>query len=883
MNAKLKKGLKITGIVIVSFFILLLVLPFAFKGKILDLVKSEANKMLNARLEFSDLNLSFISDFPKASVALEDLSLIGIGEFSEDTLVSAKKIAVAVDIMSLFGDDGIRIHHILLDRPSVKAVKLADGQVNWDIMKADTVAAETDTVASEPSAFALQLKKFSINEGQLAYIDDSSKMQFNTSHLNLVLKGDMTEKETDIDCRMTTEKINLLMSGIPYLRNAEMEVKMKINADLENNKYTFDDNTFRLNAIEMNLDGWVALLEEGMDMDIAVNTPKLDFKDLLSLVPGIYQNNFDAMQATGNLDLKAEAQGRMVGDTLPRFALGLNVNNGVVSYEGMPQKVENITIRTAVQNPGGTPDNTTIAVEDFSFKMAGNPFRITLFASTPVSDLNFKATADGVLNLNSVKDIYPLGDSVKLNGILTAALNFAGKMSDIEKEKYENIRGEGNLKIENMNVSLSGFPDVAVHTASATVSPQAMSLNQLDVLIGKNDLHAQGKLTNYLPYVLRDEMLKGSLAVQSDYLNLNDFMTDTATGEESVSAASADTAALTVFEVPENLDLSLKATLKKVLYDNIDIQNLSGNITVSDGTARLNPLNFDAFGGSVTAKGSYSTKQNKKAPQVDFALDIKKASFEETFKQLDMIQQLVPIFAKTGGSYSVTVDLKTPLDETMSPVLDKVWAKGVLSSNDIHVQNIEAFDQLATLLKNDKFRKIEAKDIRIPFTIENGLVSTSPFDIKLGDINMNLSGTTGLDQSIDYAADIKLPASLTGGYVSNVTANIGGTFTKPVIKLNTKEVATEAVKKVVDDKLTQITGKNNEERIAALRKEADAAAEKLVKAAEAEGQKLVDKATKPLEKIAAQAAAKKLVSEAEKQAAKLREEAEKQIQKLEQE
>lgn len=881
MNARVKKGLKITGIVVLSFFILLLILPFAFKGKILDLVKNEANKMLEAKLEFSDLNLSFISHFPKATIGLENLSLVGVGDFSKDTLVSAKEIDIAVDILSLIDNDGIKIHHIILDRPAIRAVKLSDGRVNWDIMKSDSATQTTDTITSEPSNFALQLQKFSINSGRLAYIDDSSKIQFKTQDLNLKLRGDMTVKTTDIDCQMTTEKMNFLISGIPYLRNAEFEMNLKLNADFENNKYTFDKNRLRLNAIEMNFDGWLTLLEDGMNIDISINTPQINFKDVLSLIPGVYQNNFDALQASGNLDFKAEAKGLMVGESLPKFAIGFNVNNGMVSYEGMPQKIEQITIKTAVQNPGGNADKTTINVEDFSFKMAGNPFKITLSAATPISDLNFKATANGMLNLNSIKDIYPLSDSIKLNGILTTNLNFSGKMSDIEKEKYENIKGEGNLKIEKMNLTMSGYPTIAIHTASATVSPQAMSLNQLDVQIGENDIHAQGALSNYLPYILRNETLKGNLVLQSNKLNLNDFITDTTSGENEATE-SIDTTAMTVFEVPENLNLSLKANFKEVIFQKIDIKNLTGNISVSDGTARMNPLNLDAFGGNISAAGSYSTKQNKRNPQVDFSLDIKKASFEETFKQLDMVQQIVPIFAKTGGNYSVNVDLKTPLDETMSPVLNEIWAKGVLSSNDIHVQNIEVFNQLATLLKNDKFKNIEAKDIRIPFTIENGLLKTSPFDIKLGNINMNLSGSTGLDQSIDYNAKIELPSNITGGYVNNVTAQIGGSFTKPSIKLNTKEIATEAVKKVVEDKLTEITGKDNSERIAALRKEADAAAEKLVQTAQNEGQKLIDKASKPLEKIAAQAAAKKLVSEAEKQAARLREEAEKQIQKLEQ-
>ena len=64
MNTKVKKGLKITGIVIGTILVIMLILPFAFKGKILEIVKKEANNMLNAKLEFADLNLSFFSHFP---------------------------------------------------------------------------------------------------------------------------------------------------------------------------------------------------------------------------------------------------------------------------------------------------------------------------------------------------------------------------------------------------------------------------------------------------------------------------------------------------------------------------------------------------------------------------------------------------------------------------------------------------------------------------------------------------------------------------------------------------------------------------------------------------------------------------------------------------
>ena len=241
MNTKVKKGLKITGIVIGAILVIMLVLPFAFKGKILEIVKKEANNMLNAKLEFADLNLSFFSHFPKASIELQQLSLTGIGDFEKDTLVSAKEIDIAVNIMSLFGDKGIEINHIILEKPQVKAVKLANGNVNWDIMKPDTTTTVATDTTSSSSSFALKLKKFTIEDGRIAYIDDASKMEFYTQKLNLKLSGDMSTESTSIDCHMTTQNIDFISGAVPYLKNAEFEMDMKVLADLVNNKFTFDD------------------------------------------------------------------------------------------------------------------------------------------------------------------------------------------------------------------------------------------------------------------------------------------------------------------------------------------------------------------------------------------------------------------------------------------------------------------------------------------------------------------------------------------------------------------------------------------------------------------------------------------------------------------
>ena len=112
MNKGLKKGLKITGVTVAVILVFMLVLPFVFKDKVITIVKKEANEMLNAKLDFESLDISLFSHFPSASIELNGLTLSGIDDFENDTLVSAESIDVAVNVMSLFSDKGFDVNYV---------------------------------------------------------------------------------------------------------------------------------------------------------------------------------------------------------------------------------------------------------------------------------------------------------------------------------------------------------------------------------------------------------------------------------------------------------------------------------------------------------------------------------------------------------------------------------------------------------------------------------------------------------------------------------------------------------------------------------------------------------------------------------------------------
>lgn len=893
----MKRFLKITATVVAVVLVVAIVTPLLLRGKIGDIVKREANAMLAARLDFEKLDISLLRNFPNASLNLKGLTLVGTDRFEGDTIVAARRITVVVNLMSLVGDEGFEVRKIVLASPAVHAHKLADGAVNWDVMKpsgeADTTAAEE----SAPSSFRLSVRDFRLTDAVIRYEDDSTGMELRTAPLSLRLSGDMSAESTQLDLDLLAGGVDFTQGGVPLLHDAELALDAEIDADLAEGRFTFSRNTLRLNAIEMRLDGWVQQVGDALAMDVSAGCSEVRFKDLLSLIPAFYKHEFRSLAASGELSMELWARGQMHGAQLPAFELKTEVHNGSFQYSSLPKAVTDINIAAKVSNAGGELDKTEVEISEFGLKMAGNSLSATGYATNLMSDPTFRATLSGRVDLGAIREVYPLEKGIDLAGRIAASMKLAGRMSDVESGRYERISASGSLVVEQLGLHVQQLPEVFIRRAAATISPQAMTLGELGVTVGGSDLSATGQLTGYLGYLMRGEQLAGRLYVKSDMLDLNEIRAAVPADAEAESAEAekpaeeAAAAPAQAIVVPKNLNLSLNAELKKVLFEKMVITDIAGEMSVAGGTLSLDRLGLQLFGGKASASGRYSTAADPAHPTLSLAASIAKASFPRTFEEIEAVRQLAPIFEKASGDYSLSIDMRTTLDAAMSPDLMSLTAQGEISSENVSVEGVEVFDKLADLLKNDKLRRIEARDLKIRFSIKDGRVTTEPFDLKMGDVNVNMSGTTGLDRTIDYTAKVTLPAGV-GGVLGAVNVGIGGTFTSPKITLGVQETVEQVVSNVVSEHIDNLTGgrggllsDDTQTRAAALREEAQRAGEKLVEAAETQRQKLVDAAAKKgaLAKIAAEAAGDALVDEAKKQSKALLEEAEKQIQKLTQE
>lgn len=921
----MKKVLIILLIIILVVISALIVTPLLFKDQLLQKAKEVANTSVNANVDFSDFRLNLFRDFPRLTVSLKGVSVVNREPFEGDTLVGFNEFNASVDLMSIIKKDAIRVRSILLDRPVVNGIILEDGTVNWDIaIPSEEVKPEEDTSETKTMDLKVALKKFEIRNANLVYDDRKANMKASAENLNFILTGDLSQDFSSLNIQSEIEKVNFVYDGVRYLKDAVLNMVLNVDADLANSVYTLKENDVMLNALELRFDGKVALPDsETVSVDMTFDTPSTEFKSLLSMVPAVYMKDFQDVQADGKLALKGEINGILKGEITPSANIELIVDNARFSYPDLPKSAENIDINVKIKYDGIQNDNSIVDVNQLHAEIGGNPVDVKMHLITPMSDPQVNAQLSANIDFASLKDVIPM-ENINISGILDADVDMMGKMSSIVNERYEEFKADGTIRLQNFEYRSPDMPQqVFIQQTILNFSPKFLLLEAFDATIGSSDVHLKGSLENFIPYILADGIVKGSLDFNSDLIDVNEFLTE---GEETEEVVVKDTTDMTAIEVPGDIDFTLASKLKKVKYDKIEIDNVNGLILIKDKKVLLTNLSLDLLQGSMLMSGEYNT-QDITTPFVDLKLDIKSIDIPSAFHSFNTVRRLVPVAERATGSVSTSLSITSFLDSQMYPVLNSLLGVGRLMSSSVELNNSKTFEKIGSLIKNDKFKVLNLNDLDVDFEVRNGRVYVKPFDIKIGQNKLNVSGDQGIDLTMNYNMKMTIPKSelgsgigsamdgltsmasqqgLTLGAGENVDVSflVTGTYLDPQVRPvfekggALKEQVQEEVKERVEQKVDEVKQdvkeevnkqaeqilKEAEENAQKVRDEAKRAGEELVKTADTQGQKLIkDAGTNPLKKRLAEESAKKLKSEAEKQAKNLEEEANKQADKILQE
>ncbi|MDE5422103.1 AsmA-like C-terminal region-containing protein [Ancylomarina sp. DW003] len=811
----MKKFFKIFGGIILVLVLLLALLPYLFKDQIMDRVKVEMDKAVDAKIEIADVSLSMFKNFPKLFVEIQGISVVGKGDFSNDTLAYVGSLYTAVDLGSAISGEQLNVGAIVLAKTKVNALVLESGKANWDISKAETeeVVEEESTEASD---FKIIFEEVRVEDFALEYHDATLKANLVLADLDLNLNGDFSAKETNLNVNSTATGITFDFEGIKYLKNASLGLEAALAADLENMIFNFKENKLTLNDLEFGMMGSFAMLEDAYNMDIKLDAKKTDFKSLLSMVPEAFMKDVKGLETSGSLVLNAFIKGEYREDHMPAFGAKLKVADANIKYPDLPETINNIKIDAEVNHPGGDLDALVTDVNAFHLEVANNPIDAEIHIKTPISDPEISGLCKGVIDFAKIRHAIPM-DSIKIAGIVTSDISFKGRLSAIEKEEYEKFMAKGDLKLKNFEFTTPDFPQgIRIVSSVLSFTPQFIRLNSFDSRIGKSDVQLKGRLENYIPYALKGKTLKGNFNMNSRSFDLNEFMT-----EEETAVETTDTIPMSVVPVPADLDIKFVANMQKIKFDKMLIEDVKGLIVVKNSVAKLTNLSMNMLKGQMTMNGSYSTKDVKK-PNFDFGLDVKEFDIKSTYESLSMVKKMIPMALNCEGKVSSDLKIKSQLNEEMAPVMNTLNGKGAFHSRGIIIKDSKAFVALAKALKNDSYKRISVSKFDMNFVITNGNIIVKPFNTKIAGHQATIYGTQSVDGKLDFTMDMKLPKEELGSDVTkfldkipgnksiqklDVSVKITGTTNDPKVNLD----LSKAIKQAKDAALKELKKKGKKD------------------------------------------------------------------------
>lgn len=469
MNKVLKWFLIVVGSFAVLFLAAAIIVPALFKDDIKTAIEKEVAKSVNADVMFDDFSLSFFSNFPNITAGLKKLGVINRAPFEGEVLFATESFEVEVNLADLLFGDGIRVKGISVVRPVVNVLVLEDGRANYDI----ALPSEDTTTVDEPSEFSFGIDRWEVIDGTVLYDDASLKFMLSLNGLNHSGSGDFTQDEFDMKTRTIADGVTTRYDGVEYLTNKKVEIDAILNISEDYSRYTFKDNTARVNDFAFQADGWLKLNEEDMEMDLTFDTPENSFKSLLSLVPGVYKEGFENIRTEGELAFSGAVKGTYSETTMPAFNLILQVKDAMFQYPDLPTAISNINVDLAVDNKDGVIENTVLNLKNFHLDLGSNPIDARAVV-TKLYPTNVDANISARLNLAELTQMFPM-EGLEMRG--QYALNLSAKgIYDSLRKTIPTI--DANMSLANGYVKSAEFPipmDKMRFTSSITSPSGKMS------------------------------------------------------------------------------------------------------------------------------------------------------------------------------------------------------------------------------------------------------------------------------------------------------------------------------------------------------------------------------------------------------------------------
>jgi hypothetical protein len=585
----IKKVLKITGIIIAVFLMMIILLSVIAKLKeneIAGIALRKIGKSINAPIVIDDISLSLIRRFPLATIKLEGVWLGSPDAFGlsdsliteEETLAKIEKVYVSVKTRPLFKGK-FEIMRVEIRGADFSYIVDTRGISNFDFL---INAKQKDISDTTSVSLNVMLKELILRDIHCNYHDSlnliSARIVIPKAEVNGEIKGEYLHGSAQGVLKLSN--CNYKATNLYFMRETEIDFEVTYSEDSVNVKELF----ISTDGADFNITG-SAVIKDSLELDILMQGTQIDIDELIKYVPKKTLEDIDLEKASGVLTMNASIKGFVSDSILPEVKMDVAMKNGYIQIAGYPS-LKNISFAGYLTN-GKMRNNKTTGVTMRKFHAETRKSSVDMsFSLNNIDRKQYKINANIDVDLGEFKEYIPDTIISDAKGQLRARLAAKGVLPDsVGNDFIDYLLETSQLDLTFNNLFLDFNPTLSLGSLSGQLAYDLHHVTTRDLHL---NIPFQRININNASF---DAQLSGKLSEPSNLgIDLKSFQVRT---DSCVFYGSAKIQNLKApeFNITSNIKLNL-SEIKVILPDTL-VNNLSGEITAQ--IASWGKLNLDSI------------------------------------------------------------------------------------------------------------------------------------------------------------------------------------------------------------------------------------------------------------------------------------------------
>jgi hypothetical protein len=687
----------------------------------------------------------------------------------------------------------IELNHYQFDVDGNVAIA-ENNDVNLDLALNTNALVVEDVLTYLPEKVQKKLSSIEYT-GKATLSDVEVKGTFNDSLMPLIKAKVLTDNL----------KVNVKKLPYPFTEvNLDGDLDLDLNSDA--NSLTVNSVSAKFNRSSFTADGVVddLLGDIGLKLKVKGDVPLTDIKSFLpknlklngrtsldlttnftveNLMKSLKDYNLNRLSAKANLrvnsfafdmdTIHASAPALNVGLTLPASAKQIGKKGAFVTFttsqldakvgKGIKANLKNPDIKLAADSFKGGFEKMLLDADlkfshldvDYDTIHANIDAPALTFVTTPgktTKGLNARITLDGkdvtanmgksyALNSNSLK----VNASVSENKVKTDFLNHWNPSADF-------VLGNAVVRVDGID------EDIRISNIDFLFNSHELDFKKSTFRIGKSDLSLQGSVVGIKEWIEdHKNLMKGDMQVTSDFVDLNEIMNltsglgrsdadpSTGSGVDSGTENKEDDP----FMVPEGIDFNFVLNNKRAVYDNFDMNNLNGTMTVKDGTLLLREIGFTNKAAEMQLTAMYqSPRKNNLFLAMDFHL--LRVQINDLLTMIPYIDTLVPMLKTFDGQAEFHIGAETNLKSNYEPKISTLRAAADIEGKNLTVNDKFTFTKITDLLDISTNGSYRVDSLDVQLTAFKNEIDLWPSQIAIGKYKVTVDGRMTLDRNGEY-------------------------------------------------------------------------------------------------------------------------------------